>query len=52
LNPGLLLGILTSIIGGFYHAYSASKMTPLEALSPAIRRMMIVEEEKKLRPES
>jgi len=51
LNFGLLLGILTSVIGGFYPAYSASKMTPLEALSPAIRRVMIVEEERKLRPE-
>ena len=52
LNLGLLLGVLTSIIGGFYPAYSASKMTPLEALSPAVRRMIITEkEERKLRPE-
>jgi len=52
LNLGLLLGVLTSVIGGFYPAYSASKMTPLEALSPAVRRMMIAEkEERKLRPE-
>lgn len=52
LNLGLLLGVLTSVVGGFYPAYSASKMTPLEALSPAVRRMMTAEkEEKKLRPE-
>jgi len=52
LNLGLLLGVLTSIIGGFYPAYSASKMTPLEALSPAVRRMIITEkDERKLRPE-
>ena len=52
LNLGLLLGVLTSIIGGFYPAYSASKMTPLEALSPAVRRLIITEkEERKLRPE-
>jgi len=52
LNLGLLLGVLTSIIGGFYPAYSASRMTPLEALSPAVRRMIITEkEERKLRPE-
>ena len=52
LNLGLLLGVLTSIIGGFYPAYSASKMTPLEALSPAVRRMIITEKkERKLRSE-
>jgi len=53
LNLGFVLGILTSIVGGFYPAYSASRMTPLEALSPTVRRTMLLEkEEKKLRPES
>ena len=52
LNFGFILGILTSVIGGFYPAYFASRMTPLEALSPTVRRITLLEkEEKKLRPE-
>ncbi|MHA1593283.1 MAG: FtsX-like permease family protein [Candidatus Baldrarchaeia archaeon] len=46
---GGVLGVLISSMGGIYPAYSASRITPVEALSPSARRATITEEEFKRR---
>ena len=46
------LGILIALIGGIYPAFSASRIEPAEALSPAARRASHIEKlEKKIDPE-
>jgi len=42
------LGLITSLLGGFYPAYKASKIPPAEAISPLVRRVKFFERIRKI----